>query len=560
MRFLMLGFGKSSLVASVPARRRRSTLGWTLLALACSLSLFGCGAMRIDRGDTAPEAIDAMTLGAWDRKQNEIDPRRAAELLQGLIDSAAQEKNVDRLFILLELANTLERVAPLDGLRQPATREALAKFDVREGVFERKLRPSQTDSPNRALSLEDDAPGEAALSGAYDRELLRTQSAWLTALATSIRREQANLKSLAPTNAKSKARLDAYYQSLTTPLTLREARFSLRPGEVAVIYFWTGERLSALVTSDDDTALVPLGVDRATLDRRVESLRVAILERSSSWRSAAGDLARAVLHPLEDALADATSLLVIPVGSLGAAPLGALPDSKGKLLVEKMGISTAPSVKVHVATLNRRFKNETPRILAIGSPVNSACKGCDLPMAAREAEVASRLYAGSTLLTGAAATETRVVAELPNHNILHMAAHGVLMHQGALSMLLLADDGSSDGFWTVADIVGADLSSYRVVVLSACNSAVASKAAHDDRAADFSLSSAMIAAGAGGVVGSLWPVEDLATSRLMVEFYRGLDRQAPREALRMAQQALRADAETSDPWFWAGFTFTGAVE
>jgi CHAT domain-containing protein len=69
-------------------------------------------------------------------------------------------------------------------------------------------------------------------------------------------------------------------------------------------------------------------------------------------------------------------------------------------------------------------------------------------------------------------------------------------------------------------------------------------------------------AGAGTVVGSLWPVEDRATRRLMVRFYQqiaGGDRSTA-EALSRAQAAIaggEAGERRRHPYYWAGFILIG---
>lgn len=72
-----------------------------------------------------------------------------------------------------------------------------------------------------------------------------------------------------------------------------------------------------------------------------------------------------------------------------------------------------------------------------------------------------------------------------------------------------------------------------------------------------SLGRAFLASGAGGVVSSQWPVSDVATSRLMQEFYRDLVRGLrPDVALRAAKLKMLSSPSGRDrePEAWAGFT------
>ncbi|MFM7192540.1 MAG: CHAT domain-containing protein, partial [Microcystaceae cyanobacterium] len=61
------------------------------------------------------------------------------------------------------------------------------------------------------------------------------------------------------------------------------------------------------------------------------------------------------------------------------------------------------------------------------------------------------------------------------------------------------------------------------------------------------------------VVVSLWSVDDLATSLLMTEFYRGIlqENLSPGLALQKAQQKIKADKDLASPYYWAAFTLQG---
>jgi CHAT domain-containing protein len=68
-------------------------------------------------------------------------------------------------------------------------------------------------------------------------------------------------------------------------------------------------------------------------------------------------------------------------------------------------------------------------------------------------------------------------------------------------------------------------------------------------------------AGARSLLASLWKVPDESTARLMVDFYRHLERGAAKdEALRRAQLVLLRDPDQPawhQPYFWAAFQLSG---
>ena len=92
-----------------------------------------------------------------------------------------------------------------------------------------------------------------------------------------------------------------------------------------------------------------------------------------------------------------------------------------------------------------------------------------------------------------------------------------------------------------------------IVILSACETGLGRTLKGDEVQ---SLSRAFIYAGAGGVVSSLWKVDDKATCELMNIFYRELRSKSPAQALSAAQKNIKE--KYPDPFFWAPFFFTGA--
>jgi CHAT domain-containing protein len=91
-----------------------------------------------------------------------------------------------------------------------------------------------------------------------------------------------------------------------------------------------------------------------------------------------------------------------------------------------------------------------------------------------------------------------------------------------------------------------------LVVLSACETALGREILGE---APVSIAQEFLRAGARSVVATLWKVPDTSTALLMREFYRQLldERRPPEDALKLAQQHLRAQPRWSDPHYWAGF-------
>lgn len=92
------------------------------------------------------------------------------------------------------------------------------------------------------------------------------------------------------------------------------------------------------------------------------------------------------------------------------------------------------------------------------------------------------------------------------------------------------------------------------MTLSACETGLG-KVSRGDEIWGFTRT--FFAAGARGVVVSLWSVGDVSTAQLMQKFYSGLRTDSAQQALRTAQLDLLRSAEHTHPFFWAAFKIEG---
>jgi len=200
------------------------------------------------------------------------------------------------------------------------------------------------------------------------------------------------------------------------------------------------------------------------------------------------------------------------------------------------------------------------------------------PISARELVSAGAAASGGApgkaeIVTGAAFTDTGIEArsDLANFRILHFATHGLVTPPRpecpARPALLTSFGGEgSDGLLSFAEIfdlrIDADL-----IILSACDtagnaSATATEEAGLGSGGEFALDGLVRAfVGAGGrmVIASHWPVPDdfNATERLIGGLFTAPPGTSTAGALRRAQRALMDDADTSHPYYWAGFAVVG---
>jgi CHAT domain-containing protein len=116
-------------------------------------------------------------------------------------------------------------------------------------------------------------------------------------------------------------------------------------------------------------------------------------------------------------------------------------------------------------------------------------------------------------------------------------------------------DGNEGILTAMEATTGLSLWGTKLVVLSACDTGVGQIKNGDGV---YGLRRALVLAGSESQVMSLWPVSDLATRALMVDFYQALRRGEGRsEALRQAQLNLLRDPKLSHPAYWASFIQSG---
>jgi CHAT domain-containing protein len=181
----------------------------------------------------------------------------------------------------------------------------------------------------------------------------------------------------------------------------------------------------------------------------------------------------------------------------------------------------------------------------------------DLPFSADEISRIRTHFDSVTLGVRDTPTREWTMDALQRAEFAHFATHGVgrntvrLLGQGEAAILadspflgsgLLLASGSADRaeILTAATVANLPLSNMKLVVLSACESAVGAS-----DMPGFSLPRAFHMAGANTVVSTQWPVDDQATSVLMRMFYANLMQEhlPPAEALRQAQLTILRNPE-----------------
>jgi CHAT domain-containing protein len=319
--------------------------------------------------------------------------------------------------------------------------------------------------------------------------------------------------------------------------------------ETLVDYYVQGDDLYAFVLNGK--SIKGFRLSAQGLAEEVRAFREAIDRRDARALDAGRALHERLIRPL---LADlnGSKLIIAPHGVLHYVPFAALSDGQS-YLVDRFSLRLIPSANT-LAYLRTDRPKKLGKLLALGNP-DLGSHRLDLPNAQLEAVAIAAMFPDSRVLLRAEASKS-AVKELGNgFAMLHFATHGKFDAKSPLSSgLYLAKGSESDGVLTVSDLYSLRWD-VDLVTLSACETGLGKVANGDDV---IGLTRGFLYAGARSIVASLWAVDDAATAQLMESFYRNLNNNDKREALRLAQIETRR--QYPEPWYWAAFNLLGRAD
>ncbi|SEH07371.1 CHAT domain-containing protein [Candidatus Venteria ishoeyi] len=247
------------------------------------------------------------------------------------------------------------------------------------------------------------------------------------------------------------------------------------------------------------------------------------------------------------------TLVIVPDGALRMIPLGTLYDRETRrFLIQDYALAVTPSLDL---TDPRPLPHENISVL-----LNGLSKGVQnftaLPNVPREIRGIESLFQQRQTLLDEKFSLTSINQALENqpYSIVHIASHGQFDTDPRNTFLLTYHDKlTMNKLETLLGLGSIRKQPVELLTLSACQTAVG-----DERAA-LGLAGVAIRAGARSALASLWFVNDEATSKLIVEFYRQLQQPntSKAQALRKAQLALLKQRMFRHPAFWGAFLLIG---
>lgn len=366
-----------------------------------------------------------------------------------------------------------------------------------------------------------------------------------------------------------------------------------------------------IILPDRLEVLVSIGGKLRQFSRPVagDVLRDTVRRFAGSLRSAgddALDLARRLhgwlIEPVEPWLQEnqVQTLVVVPDGVMRLIPLAALHDGH-RFLAERYAVSVSPGLSL-IAPAHLEMRGSEALLAGLDEPgevvdhlPSSFLEGLEaggvrgLRARSRALAPAEKPQRGTSVLDAADRGRIREALRLPGvaeelrnlsavvpatvlvgqdftvsrfrqellakpYAVVHIASHGI-MGPTADSSFILAHDRVI-GWDELRSLLRFDKFArepVQLLSLSACQTAEG-----DDRA-PLGFSGIALKAEVRSTLGTLWPVNDDAASRLMTAFYRNLSQPgiSRARALQEAQRQLLGDAALRHPFFWAPFILVG---
>jgi CHAT domain-containing protein len=369
----------------------------------------------------------------------------------------------------------------------------------------------------------------------------------------------------------------------------------------ALVEYWTGEKASygwSITRSGIRGFRMP---PASQLDRQCAAFRKALLATASRnphlsaerradlqpklesrWRNLGAQLAE-TLFPSGMLSPSTSTVLIVGDGSIESVPFAALsillPVRTPKTSPRNVTFLNEPSATILSFLEAQHSSPHTMRLAIFTAEQQStkmqgawirhasqneqrkqAVESSTLPFTGDESAMLRALFGASATRTfsgSSVSPKTLQDLDWSQFSIGHFAMHAALNERYAelngLSPIGEQGPASAKLLW-YGDVCHLH-AKLDLVVLSACNTALGEQLQGEGLRG---LTQAFFAAGSQRVLGTLWEVDDQATSEWMRHFYESLKQtRSPVTALQNAQARMAGDPQWSSPYYWAGFVLAG---
>jgi CHAT domain-containing protein len=288
-----------------------------------------------------------------------------------------------------------------------------------------------------------------------------------------------------------------------------------------------------------------------------------------------------LIAPIDNRLDPNLTLCIAPDGVLHDLPFAALVSPEtSRYLIQDFTLVVNPSASVFARAIDltaRKQRTDAEPFLGFGNPRFDQQRYPQLqalPASEHELERIQSLYPHHLILNRRQATESALVNQIGEYEIVHLATHTMSDKQSSnLSTIVLAEENHGvtvspqrkkadgitiDGALQSQEVYNLRPERTRLVVLSSCRSGLGDEKRND---ALGGLAQAFLVAGVPAVVASLWDIDDDSAAGLMEKFHvaHRVKKLPFGQALRQAQLSFlqTSSIKKRHPFFWATFIVTG---
>jgi CHAT domain-containing protein len=373
------------------------------------------------------------------------------------------------------------------------------------------------------------------------------------------------------------------FSGSASPLTLEQAQRAL-PANVQLAQYVVGEdRLMIWLVTRDRVVTETSYIDAKGLRDKVTSYLDALGSRAplEKLNRQASDLYQLLIAPIDKRLDQNLTLCIAPDGVLQDLPFAALvsPESK-RYLIQDFTLVVNPSASVFARAIDltaRKQRSDAEPFLGFSNPRFDQQRFPTLqplPASEQELERIQSLYPHRLILNRRQATESALVNQIGEYEIVHLATHALSDKRSSnLSTIALAEESRLatggaqrkkvdgivlDGALQAKEIYNLKPERTRLVILSSCRSGLGDENRNE---ALGGLAQSFLVAGVPAVVASLWDIDDDSAAGLMEKFHvaHRVKKLAFGQALRQAQLSFlqTSSIKKRHPFFWATFIVTG---
>jgi CHAT domain-containing protein len=295
-------------------------------------------------------------------------------------------------------------------------------------------------------------------------------------------------------------------------------------------------------------------ISQQQLENLVEKQRQNLVIRSrNSFMPLSRQLYGYLLRPAENLLEQSgvKTLVFVLDGVLRNIPMAALHDGN-QFLLEQYDIALFPGLQIQS---NQRLESDNIKVLGAG--LTQARQGFS-PLEYVEVELNNiNSELPSTVLLNQEFTRDNLKQQLQSSffPIVHIATHGKFSSK-AIETFILTWNGKIriNDLDTLLQVSQENKRrTIELLVLSACETATG------DKRAALGLAGIAVKAGASSTLATLWSVNDQATSVIMNEFYKELQKEniTKAKALRNSQLSLLKNPLYNHPLYWSPYVLVG---